>query len=406
MLEERNVTVDLPPSLARLRVVLVHDWLVTWRGGERVLEALAELFPKAPIATLFYEPKSASKALQQRRMITSWLDAIPGARRRHRFFLPMMPAAISTLRFDADLVVSSSHCVAKGVWVPPGALHLSYVHATMRYMYERFDDYFGPKHATLPVRIAARLARPALQRWDRYSARTVDRFVANSAYIAGHIASRYGRSAAVVHPPVAVQRFAEGSFDQRRGDFFLFVGAFAPYKRLDLAIEATRLAGVPLLVVGPGHRVRSEAHVRFVGEVNSDELRGYYQQARALLFPGTEDFGLTPIEAQAAGCPVIALRSGGALETLSPHGGYYFDSPTPFALAGAIRTLDEFLVDYDPQKAWEHAMLFRPEVFRSGIVAELEALIASATQRPSKARERRSDGPSDIIDRPDPLDRS
>src|SRR4051794_8062552 len=194
-----------------MRVALVHDWLVTNRGGEKVLDALCELFPDADVFTLIHKKGSVSPRIESRRIVTSFLQSIPGIFDAYRHFLPALPRAIESLDLTGyDLVVSSSHCVAKGVRVPEGARHLSYVHAPMRYMWDRFDDYFGAERASPAVRAAALTVRPALQRWDRQSSQRIGRVVANSHYIAQKIATFWGREASVVHPPVELERFTAG----------------------------------------------------------------------------------------------------------------------------------------------------------------------------------------------------
>src|SRR5438132_2890758 len=188
--------------LSRMRIALVHDWLITWRGGEKVLEALLELMPRAELFTLFHEPNAMPAAIERREVHTAFLDRLPLARRMHRELLPVLPLAVRSLNLQGfDLVVSSSHCVAKAAR-SKGAKHLAYVHAPMRYFWDRFDDYFGPGQAALPTRAAAWAMRPFMQAWDVKSSRGIDRFVANSAHVAAQIAERYGERAFVVHPPV------------------------------------------------------------------------------------------------------------------------------------------------------------------------------------------------------------
>jgi glycosyltransferase involved in cell wall biosynthesis len=366
-----------------MRVALVHDWLISNRGGEKVLEAIAELFPDADIFTLLHRPGTVSSALESRRIHTSFLQALPGVQRGHRHLLPLFPAAIE--RFDLtgyELVLSSSHCVAKGVRVPDGARHLSYVHAPMRYMWDLFDDYFGPGRASVPVRSAARLARPWLRRWDRLSARRVDRFVANSRHIAGKIARFYGRRAEVVHPPVDLQGFSSHSLEgSGRGGYFLWLGALAPYKRVDLAVEAFRRVGAPLWIAGDGQEAGALSrclprNVKWLGPVSDQARADLYRQARALVFPGEEDFGLTPLEAQAAGRPVIALARGGALETVTPETGILFEPQTPEALAAAVRSFDAFEAKFDPAAARRNASRFDKASFQKRLREQVDALLA------------------------------
>jgi glycosyltransferase involved in cell wall biosynthesis len=364
-----------------VRVALVHDWLVTWRGGEKVLAALGELFPEAPIYTLFHEPGAMPAAIERHPIVSSFLDRLPFARQRHRQFLPLMPAAIRALDLGpVDLVISSSHCVAKGVRIPPGARHLSYVHAPLRYMWDRFDDYFGPGRASKPVRLAASAVRPAFQAWDVATAASVDRFVANSAHVASQIAERYQRFATVLHPPVELDRFVDGALDGLgQGGYFLCLGALAPYKRIDLAIEAFARLGLPLWIGGSG---QSEAwlsglppNVKVLGQVPDAELPALYRGARALVFPGLEDFGITPLEAQACGRPVIAFGAGGALETVTSRTGVFFAEQTVEALVQAVRAFDAFERTFSPAAARAQASRFTRAAFQAGIRREVESLV-------------------------------
>ena len=234
------------------RVALVHDWLTGMRGGEYVLDAISELFPRAELFTLLYVPGKISPQLTTLKRHTSWLQKVPGAEKRYRHFLPLMPSMIE--KFDLtgfDLIVSSSHCVAKGIRKPPGAFHVSYVHAPMRYMWDRYNDYFGPGRSSFPVRTAARALRKKLQNWDRSvsSPERVDLLVANSHFIAQQIENAYQRKAEVIYPFADLERFKAA---RQAGKSYLMVTAFAPYKRVDLAIQAFNHLKLPLLIVGGG----------------------------------------------------------------------------------------------------------------------------------------------------------
>lgn len=388
-----------------------------------MLEALVRLFPEAEISTLLHVPGELPEGLSSRVAHTSFLQRVPGIERRYRHFLPAMPAAIASLEIpDCDLVISSSHCVAKGLRVPRGARHLSYVHAPMRYMWERFDDYFGPGRASRPVRAAATLFRRPLQLWDVRSARGVDRFIANSHHIAAQVRALYGRDCAVVHPPVELERFllTEASIDEassreavsteagatvpddaspadrepltsrrpeasvqgRHGSdgYFLWFGAFAPYKRLDVALEAFRRLPHTLWVAGSGPgedmlRRGAPPNVRFLGRVGDDEVPHLLANARALLFTGVEDFGIVPLEAQATGRPVIALAHGGALETVTEETGVFFDTATPAALASAVRSFVSREGSFDPAAARANARRFSEEAFAEGMRREIAAVM-------------------------------
>lgn len=365
-----------------MRVALVHDWLITWRGGEKVLAAIAELYPDAPIYTLFHQRGAMPAAIERHRIVASLADRIPGARHRHRFLLPALPFAIRAMDVgEVDLVISSSHCVAKAIPVPVGARHLSYVHAPLRYMWDRFDDYFGPGRARLPVRLAARALRPALRWWDVKTAEGVDRFVANSAHVAAQIQQRYRRDARVIHPPVELERFTAGALKGTgQGGYFLCLGALAPYKRLDLAIEAFRQLGLPLWIGGTGQAAAAwlrslPPNVKVLGQVSDLELPELYRNARALVFPGLEDFGITPLEAQAAGRPVIAFAGGGALETVTARTGVFFSSQTVEALVEAVRAFGAWEAGFSPAAAREQALRFSKEAFQAALQDEVARLL-------------------------------
>lgn len=358
-------------------MALVHDWLLTWRGGEKVLDAIAELFPTAPLFTLFHDPTNMPPSIESHRVVASMLDRVPFARTRHRHFLPLMPAAIRALDVgDANLVISSSHCVAKGVRVPRDAKHLSYVHAPLRYMWDRYDDYFGRGKASLGVRLAARVMRPLLRSWDVATSTSVDRFVANSAHVAGQIEARYGRHARVIHPPVELERFSASSLEGGgEGGYFLCLGALAPYKRIDLAIEAFRRSGRTLWIAGSGQSSEwlrdLPPNVKALGQVSDADLPELYRNARALVFPGVEDFGITPLEAQACGRPVIALAAGGALETVTPQTGVFFAEQTVDGLLTALAEFDAFEAGFEPDVARAQAQRFSRRAFQRALVEEL-----------------------------------
>ena len=239
-----------------IRVALVHDWLTGMRGGEAVLEAIAELFPQAEIFTLLALPDRISPALAQRKCHTSWLQKVPGAAQKYRHFLPLMPSMIESFNLtDFDLILSSSHCVAKGIRKPTGAVHVSYIHAPMRYIWDRYDDYFSPGRASWSVRCAAAALRQLLQRWDQSvsTPERIDAIMANSQFIANQVQRIYQRSAEVVHPFVDLDRFKSRSAPpMSRSPNYLMVTAFAPYKRIDLAIEAFNHLQLPLWIVGGG----------------------------------------------------------------------------------------------------------------------------------------------------------
>ena len=365
-----------------MRVALVHDWLVGRRGGETVLEALVRLFPASEIFTLLHQPGSLPGPIESRPIHVSPLQHVPGVVRHYRSLLPLMPWAVGRLDVRGfDLVVSTSHCVAKGIPVPKGIPHLAYVFAPMRYMWDLFDEYFAPGRARWPVRLGARALRPWLQAWDRRTSALPDAMLADSEHVARRIARAWGRTVEVVYPPVDVERFASGELGRGEGSYFLWVGALAPYKRLDVALEAFRRLGAPLWVAGEGQdRVRLQRgrppSVRWLGAVPDAELPALYRGARALVFPGEEDFGIVPLEALASGRPVLALGRGGALETVTPETGIFFPEPTAEALVEAVRRFDVFERTFHPEAARARALQFGPERFAAGIRAAVAALLA------------------------------
>ncbi len=377
-----------------MRVALVHDWLTGMRGGERVLDELAGLFPEADLYTLFHVPGSTSPRIEGLRIHASPLSRLPGAARHYRKLLPLYARAIERFRLVGyDLVLSSSHAVAKGVRVAPGIPHVCYCHTPMRYVWDQADAYLGRG-------LARALASPLMRALQRFDLRTsgpdrVQRFVANSRTVAARIRRRYGREARVVYPPVAVDRIRPSGRPPE--DFFLLVGGFVPYKREEIALEAFRRLGLRLVVVGDGprrKRLRATAPpgAEFPGRVPDAELFDLYARCRALVFPAEEDFGIAAVEAQAAGRPVIAFGRGGALESVIPPGagseamtGLLFPEQTPDALADAVRAFARREGEFDPQAIRRNAMRFAPAHFRAGIQREIAAALAEPRQARAEA---------------------
>lgn len=299
-----------------MRIAIIHDWLNGMRGGEKVLEALLSMFPAATVYTLMHERGKVSPYIESHPVETSWLNRIPGIYRHYRNFLPLFPAAIESFDLSGfDLIVSSSHSVAKGIR-PGRALHISYCHTPMRYVWDAEDDYrFGPAR-----RVAMRYLRDSLQRWDCEAASRVHDFIANSQFVRERIRSYYGRDAAVIYPPVDT-RFFHPSATAVRGDFYLAAGALVPYKRFDLIVEAFNRMGRRLIVAGYGSELRrlrriAGRNVEIRGGVTDDELRWLYQTAKGLVVAAREDFGIVSVEAQSCGCPVIAFGAGGSPEII------------------------------------------------------------------------------------------
>ena len=305
------------------KAVLVHDWLTGQRGGEKVLEVLAEIFPEAPICALFHFKGSQHPDLEKRDIRTSFLQKAPFLRGRYRYYLPLFPLAVEMFDLrEFDLVISTSHCVAKGAIPRPDALHISYIHSPMRYAWTLYFSYFSPDRLSLFPRLIIPPAIHRLRIWDESSSARVDHFVANSANVARRIEKYYRRGSDVIPPPVDTDFFRPDE-SVPNGDYFLSVSALVPYKRLELAVEVFTRTGAPLKIVGKGPeykelRKMAGRNVEFLGSVGAEDLRALYRGARAFLLPGEEDFGIATLEAQACGTPVIALGRGGSLETVVP----------------------------------------------------------------------------------------
>jgi glycosyltransferase involved in cell wall biosynthesis len=329
----------LTEAAAGRRVVLGHDWLTGMRGGERVLEHHCEAFPGAPLAVLFGDPSRVSAVIRNHPLITSRLQRFPGVMRHYRHLLPLMGPAARALRLPpGDLLLTTSHCVAKAFRKTPGMRHLCYCFTPMRYAWLFPREYLGPVRARLAAPLLAHL-----RRWDRETSAEVDHFVAISRHVQARIARFYGRESEVVYPPVDTDRYTPAPGVPESGCYDLIVSALAPYKRIDLAVRAyRRLPGRTLKIVGTGTetaRLRALAgdNVEFLGWRGDEEVRELYRHCRLLLFPGEEDFGIVPLEAMACGRPVVAFRRGGATETVAEGvSGLFFDEQTVESLAEAV----------------------------------------------------------------------
>src|SRR5262245_18373206 len=329
------------------------------RGGERVLEAMCEMYPRADIFTLVHRKGSVSPTIERHRIRTSLVQYLPKATTKYPNYLPLFPFAIEQLSLDGyDLVISSSSCAAKSVVVPGRAVHVCYCHSPMRYAWDQFDAYFGPARVgRMKSRLLYRPVLSRLARWDAATAGRGNRFVGISAHVGGRIRRYYNREATVVHPPVDTVFFHPA--DVTPESHFLIVSALVPYKRIDLAIGACQKIGAPLRIVGDGpERQRLEqqagAGVTFLGWRAADEIRDEYRRAAAVIMPGEEDFGLVPVEAQACGCPTIALARGGALETVKDgETGVLFSEPTVPSLTAALERVRT--IPFDRSVLRQHA---------------------------------------------------
>jgi glycosyltransferase involved in cell wall biosynthesis len=351
------------------------------RGGEKVLLSIARLFPEAPIYTLLHVPGSLAPELEARDIRTSFAQRLPAVARRYRWYLPLFPRAIESFDFSAyDLVLSSSHCVAKGAIPGPKTLHVSYCFTPMRYVWDRYDDYFGPGRMPAPLRWAIKPMAARLRSWDVRTASRVHRFVADSAYVAERIRRYYGREADVIHAPVDTDFYTPGPASE--GSYDLVVSALAPYKRVDLVLQAYRGTGRRLRIVGTGPemaRLKAAAppEAEFLGYVDDAALRELYRGCRVVIMPGVEDFGIVPLEAMACGRPAIVYGEGGGLETVVDGvTGLVFRAPTAAALRTAVDSLGH--VRFDTLRLRERAKAFSREVFEQ----RLKAFLDEALSRP------------------------
>ena len=372
-----------------MRVAIVHDWLTGMRGGEKVLEVFCDLFPDATIFTLIHHEGAMSPKIEAMKIEQSGLARLPFARKHFRHYLPLFPRYIEKFDFTGyDLILSSSHCVAKGAVTPPGALHICYCHTPMRYVWDLYHDYV--RERGLLVHAFLRFSRDGLREWDVRTADRVTHYIANSHHVADRIRRHYGREATVIHAPVDDEFFTPGEAEE--SGYYLIVSALVPYKKVGLAVRAfsrEEAGGRKLVVVGSGSdekRIRADAgpNVSFRGNVDDNELLRYYRGARALIFPGEEDFGITPLEAMACGKPVIAYAKGGALETVVEGStGVFFDEGSE---AGILSAVDKFeRMSFTVSDARRRAEAFSKSSFFKKIREFIEARIQEHQEEPGGA---------------------
>lgn len=353
-----------------MKTAVVHEWLVTYAGSEQVCEQMLGLYPQADLFSLVdFLPDEMRFFIQNHPVHTSFLQGLPFARQHFRNYLPLMPLAIEQLDLSSyDLVLSSNHAVAKGVLTRADQLHISYMHTPIRYAWDLQQQYLRGAGLTRGLgAIAAQAILHYLRLWDLASAHRVDRFLANSQFVARRIQKTYRRRATVIYPPVAVDRFRA---DRPRDEFYLTVSRFVPYKRVDLTVQAFNRLGLPLVVIGDGpdwERVRAIAqpHIQLMGRQPNAVVEDHLQRCRAFIFPAEEDFGITVVEAQAAGAPVIAYGRGGATETVLPNKtGILFPEQSVESLVEAVQTFAAHRTPFEPEILRHHAEQFAPDRFR------------------------------------------
>lgn len=352
-----------------MRVAIVHYWLVSMRGGEKVVEALCDMYPEADIFTLVYDESRVSEKIKRHKVTSSFLQKIPGAVKHYQSLLPLMPFALESLDLSGyDLIISSESGPAKGIIAPPHSTHVCYCHSPMRYIWDHYHSYRA--NAGLASRMLLPWMAPLLRSWDVSTSMRVDRFVANSHHVRARIGKYYGRSATVIYPPVAVDDYAPAT---ETGDFYLCAGQLVSYKRVDLAVRAFTKMGRNLVVIGEGKELAAlkaiaGPTITFLGRAPFPVLKEKLARCKALIFPGEEDFGLIPVETMASGRPVIAFGSGGALETVVPGlSGVLFHEQTPEAIIDAVHAFEAESAAFDPAAIREHAARFSTRNFKLGM---------------------------------------
>jgi len=373
------------------RVAIIHYWLVGMRGGEKVLESLCRMFPQADIFTHVYVPGKVSALINSHRVMTTSVGRLPFAAKLYQKYLPLMPRALEEIDLSGyDLVISSEAGPAKGVIAPPDAPHLCYCHSPMRYLWDQYHTYRNSA-GFLTRQLMPHLAH-GLRSWDVTSAARVDGFAANSHHVAARIRKYWRREADIVYPPVAVQDFAPVPMAER-GEFYLWAGELAPYKRPDLAVKAFRQMNKPLIVIGgpekAGAALKAMAgdKTQFLGQVPFEILKTYMARCKALIFPDEEDFGMVPVEVMASGRPVIAYGRGGALDTvIDGKTGLLFRDQSVDGLIAAVERFEQLgLNDLDPAALVNHAKRFDEAAFQSGIAQSLGKLGVSLPLHPPVA---------------------
>jgi len=359
-----------------MKVAIIHYWLVSMRGGEKVLEALCELFPQADIFTHVYAPQTISETIGRHKVTTTFIQKLPAAEKLYQTYLPLMPLALEKLDLRSyDLIISSESGPSKGVITRPDALHICYCHTPMRYVWDMYHDYFettgGITRKLMPY------LTHYLRMWDYASAARVDHFIANSSFVAQRINKCYRRDAQVIHPPVSTGDFR---ISDKQDDFYLMVGQLVRYKRADLAVDAFNRNGKRLVIIGDGEQRKdlermAKSNITVMGKQPFKVIADHYSRCKALIFPGVEDFGIVPVEAMASGRPVIAFKKGGALETVVENKtGLFFDEQTPDSLLDALTRFEKIEQEFDRDEIVRHAKKFDKQVFKDKILELIKSI--------------------------------
>ncbi len=358
------------------KIAIVHDWLLGMRGGEYVLEALLEIFPEAEIFTLFYEREKVSDRINSKKINVSSLNKFSIIKRNYKYFLPLFPIEIEKFNLqEFELIISSSHCVAKGIIPSPDAIHVSYIHSPMRYIWDQYTYYFGNKKFLKKYYIDKKLNY--LRMWDVSSSNRVDYFVTNSSYVSKRIEKYYRRDSIVIHPPVEVDYFTPGKKSEKE-DFFISVGALVPYKRMELLVRAFSKTEFKLVIVGDGSEYKrlkkfSSSNIKIVKSLSREELRELYRKAKAFVFAGVEDFGISFVEAQSTGLPVIAYGKGGVKDiVINEKTGLFFNEQNEEGIIGAV---NKFLdLNFNVDIVRENSLKFSKHKFKEKFLSFVEKI--------------------------------
>jgi len=363
-----------------MKVALIHDWLNGMRGGEKVLEIFCELFPEAPIYTLHHEKEKLSSFLQEKKIETSFIQKLPWRKTKYRYYLPLFPLAIESFKLDNfDLIISLSHCAAKGIIPPKNAVHLCYCFTPMRYAWDFYLDYFSK--TIFPVRLLIKYTLKYLKRWDLKTNERIDSFISISQNIAAKIKKYYARDSIIVYPPVDTDFYQ--ITEELKEKFFLIISALVPYKKIDIAIKTFNELNLPLKIIGSGpekNRLQQQSgpNIEFLGWQSNEKIKTYYNQAQALIFPGEEDFGIVPLEALSCGCPVIAYAKGGALETLlDKKTGVFFHKQDKNSLKEAVAVFHK--MNFDRNILRNQALKFSKQKFKDLLKETIKILYNQQT---------------------------
>ncbi len=346
------------------RTAIIHDWLNGMRGGEKVLEELVDIFPEADIFTLFLEEEKISEKIKDHKIFTSKLNRSRFVKKKYRYFLPFFPRVIEDFSLEGyELIVSSSHCVAKGIIPHPYSTHVSYVHSPMRYAWDQYYSYFGDVKGIKKSIIRKQISK--LREWDVCSSERVDHFIANSNFVKERIRRYYRRNAEVIFPPVDTEFFTPGKDGD--GEYFITVSALVPYKNVNIVVETFNRSGDNLIVVGKGPEEKdlkksAKKNIKFKKDVTGDEIRNLYRNSRGFVYAGIEDFGITFVEANSCGIPVISYGVGGVTDIVNKDNGILYTSQSP---DGLLEAIEEFKgKTFESNRVRESAMRFSADIFR------------------------------------------